>query len=359
MSNRSFETPALAVANSFTGVDDGRAFPQALIGALREPLLVIDAGLRIVAANGPFCSLFSVDRQDIQGRSVYALSEGRSDAPELRVLFEEVLPLQSEFEAYEVELHSPEAGRRTLLFNARQLPGRGNARALILLTIEDVTEHRAAERRTAELLHQKEILVQEMQHRVANSLQIIASLLLLKARTVQSEETRGHLQDAHRRMLSVAAVQWQLYASQLGERIELAPYLSRLCEALAASMIGDNRPISLQVRADGGSATPAQAASIGLIVTELVINAIKHAFVGTAPGLIVVAYDAASPSWKLIVSDNGIGRPKGSPDPATAGLGTGIVEALARQLDARVEISMAPGGTSVSITHGDLKSSLS
>ena len=73
----------------------------------------------------------------------------------------------------------------------------------ILLAIEDVTRRRETEREKDELLQQKEILLQEMQHRVANSLQIIASILLLKARTVQSEETRLHLQDAHQRVMSV------------------------------------------------------------------------------------------------------------------------------------------------------------
>ena len=69
------------------------------------------------------------------------------------------------------------------------------------------------------------MLLQEMQHRVANSLQIIASILLLKARTVQSDETRLHLQDAHRRVMSVAAVQQHLQASRPGEQIAIGPYL--------------------------------------------------------------------------------------------------------------------------------------
>ena len=75
------------------------------------------------------------------------------------------------------------------------------------LAIEDVTRRREADREKDDLLQAKEILLQEMQHRVANSLQIIASILLLKARTVQSEETRLHLQDAHQRVMSVATVQ--------------------------------------------------------------------------------------------------------------------------------------------------------
>ena len=273
------------------------------------------------------------------------------------MLLEKILPRHSVMEAYEVEQDFSGIGRRTMLLNAREVFDRRGAHTLILLAIEDVTERSAAEREMADLLKQKEILLLEMQHRVANSLQIIASILLLKARTVQSEETRQHLQDAHQRVMSVAAVQQQLHASGHGEAIRLGPYLSRLCEALAASMIGDSRPISLKVQVEDGTATSAEAVSIGLIVTELVINALKHAFVGDrAAGLIVVAYEVAETSWRLAVSDNGIGE--GRSDKTTPGLGTSIVEALAKQLDGRVEISMSPHGTSVSITHGTFKSRL-
>ena len=88
-----------------------------------------------------------------------------------------------------------------------------------------------------------------MQHRVANSLQIIASILMLKARTVQSEETRRHLRDAHQRVMSVATVQQQLQPSGLGDRIEVGPYLSKLCNSLRNSMIDLSGPHSLLVQA--------------------------------------------------------------------------------------------------------------
>ena len=81
-----------------------------------------------------------------------------------------------------------------------------NHHTTLLLAIEDVTEQRAAEHEKEELLRQKEVLLQEMRHRIANSLQIIASILMLKARTVQSEETRRHLQDAHQRVMSILII---------------------------------------------------------------------------------------------------------------------------------------------------------
>jgi two-component sensor histidine kinase len=157
--------------------------------------------------------------------------------------------------------------------------------------------------------------------------------------------------------MSVAAVQQQLLASGHGAQIEIGPYLVRLCEALAASMTEDSHPVSLQVQADGGTASSAEAGSIGLIVTELVINAFKHAFVGgRAVGQLVVAYEAADTGWRLAVSDNGVGTPQAhlGSSRTTSGLGTIIVEALARQLGARVDTVTNSRGTTVSITHGSI-----
>lgn len=350
--------PMLIDADPFPDIE-GRALAEAIVDTIREPLLVLDGDLRVVVASRSFYRTFKVDRQDVQGRPVYALGDGQWNIPELRLLLETILPRRAVMEAYEVEHDFSGIGRRTMRLNAREVFHQNGAHKLILLAIEDVTDRRAAEREMADLLQQKEILLQEMQHRVANSLQIIASILLLKARTVQSEETRLHLRDAHQRVMSVAAVQQHLHASRQGEAIELAPYLSRLCETLAASMIGDSRPISLKMEVEGGRASSTDAVSIGLIVTELVINAIKHAFVDDRTARqIVVAYETAEPNWRLTVSDNGVGNSAGSGDRAAPGLGTSIVEALARQLDGHVEISTASGGMSVSITHGTLRSRL-
>jgi chemotaxis protein methyltransferase CheR len=348
----------MADTGSFGGIEDRLGLAAAIVDTIREPLLVLDKDLYVVAASRSFCVTFKVRRQDIEGRLLYALQDGQWNVPGLRLLLEKILPPPpTVMEDYEIEQEFSGMGRRAMLLNAREvLNGRG-AQKLILLAFEDVTERRAAEREMADLLKQKEVLLEEMQHRVANSLALIASILLLKARTVQSEEIRVHLRDAHQRILSVAAVQQHLQASRHGEQIELAPYLSRLCEALAGSMIGDTRPISIEVRVAEGAASSNTAVSIGLIVTELLINALKHAFGGDrVGGTVLVAYEAAEPSWRLTVSDNGRGNTDLQAVDATPGLGTSIVKALARQLDSRVDIVMASHGTSVSITHGSFTS---
>ena len=355
--SRGADASALPNSTLLIDLDDARPLAQAIVDTIRDPLLVLDQNLRVVTANRAFLQTFRMNLQDIHGRPVYGLGDGQWDIPELRLLLEGVAPQHAVMEAYEVERDFPIIGRRSMLLNARELFFQKNSRKLILLAIEDVTDRRNAEREISDLLQQKETLLQEIQHRVGNSLQIIASILSLKARTVKSEATRLHLEDARQRVMSVAAVQQQLLASGHGARIEIGPYLVRLCQTLAASMTEDSHPIVLKVQADSGTASSADAGTIGFIVTELVINAFKHAFAGDrAAGRLVVAYDTADTGWRLAVSDNGIGTSKAHPRPArtTSGLGTIIVEALAKQLGARVDTVTNAQGTTVSITHGSI-----
>ena len=337
----------------FAGIQDGLALAQAIVDTIREPLLVLDEELRVVAASRSFYSMFNVGRQAVEGQAVYALGEGQWDIPELRLLLERILPARTVMEGYEVDQQFA-GGRRKMLLNARKVFYEGNPGAFILLSIEDITDRRNAEHKLADLLEQKETLLQEMQHRVANSLQIIASILLIKAKAVESDETRQHLHDAHRRVMSVAAVQTQLQGTRHGERILMAPYLTQLCETLERSMVGENSPIKFKVQVEGGDASSTEAVSIGLIVTELVINALKHAFVDdTTAGVVVISYDVDGTNWRLTVCDNGIGKAEGQPEKKPAGLGTSIIEALAKQLESRVELSKTPPhGTTVSIVHG-------
>jgi two-component sensor histidine kinase len=339
----------------FTAIADAWALAQGIVDTVREPVLVLDSELRVIAASRSFYSAFKVSPNDTQGRLLYALGDGQWDIPKLRVLLEKIIPEKGVMEGYEVEHEFPGLGHRTMRLNARQVFTEGGANTTILLGIEDVTAQRILEREKDELLIDKDVLFAELQHRVANSLQIIASILLMKARVVQSEETKFHLQDAHKRVLSVAAVQKQLHASGATGSVEIAPYLTKLCESLATSMIGDTRPIFLKVVGEVGSASSRDAESLGLIVTEVVMNALKHAFPDDkADGQITVAYERAGANWKLTISDNGAGKSDGILAYEKSGLGTGIVRALSTQLDAQVDTLTGPQGTTVTITHATL-----
>src|SRR5512134_1547869 len=137
--------------------DEERALAQAIVDAIREPLLVLDENLRVVDANRAFYGTFKIDLWEVQDQPFFTLAAGQWNIPELKLLLANILPHHMVMEAFEVEAVVPGLGRRALLLNARPLLHGGNGRRLILLTFEDITARRAAERETAALLQQKDI----------------------------------------------------------------------------------------------------------------------------------------------------------------------------------------------------------
>ncbi|KAA0693310.1 histidine kinase [Neorhizobium sp. P12A] len=341
-----------AFRTQFSDIADAWTLAEGIVDTVRESLLVLDKELRVIAASRSFYVAFKVSPENTQGRHLYALGDGQWNIQELRETLATIIPERRIIDGYEVSHIFPSLGPRTIRLNARQLSDRAGSASAILLGMVDVTERNILEREKDQLLREKDMLFDELQHRIANSLQIVASIILMKARSVASDETRMHLHDAHKRVMSVAAVQSQLHPSAANGPVEMMPYLSKLCETLEASMIGDARAITLKVVGQGGQAVSRQAESIGLIVTELVMNALKHAFPDNKTvGRISVAYEVHGANWKLSVADNGVGKPDCVFAQPKTGLGTSIVKALAQQLDATVETIASLEGTTVMVTH--------
>lgn len=350
----------------FDHVADARTLALAIVESIPEPFLVLDEEFKVLAASHCFYEVFQEDPEHTRGRLLYSLGDGQWDIPALRLLLETIIPEHRSMDEFEVEHEFAHLGLRTMLLNARLVQYEVRPTPTILLAFKDITARRNIEREkqallehTEQLLHQQQILFQEMQHRVANSLQIIASILLLKARAVTSEETRYQLNDAHQRVMSVAAVQSHLHASEGINQIDVRSYLSKLCESLASSMVGDSQPIKIEVIACDGTVDSGKAVSIGLIVTELLINAIKYAFPQPRDDArILVTYETDAMDWKLTVSDNGIGKFETVAPASPGGLGTAIVAALAKQLDAKLEIMPESVGLRVEITRATFESRL-
>lgn len=319
----------------------------AIVLASSTPLVLLDGVFRVRAASGTFCRLFGLDPRAVVGKEFFALGGGEWDLPRLRSLLNATLSGIATIEAYELDLVR-DANVQHLVLNAQRLVYGDGGDTSLLLAVTDVTASRLAERQKDDLVREKQMLLQELQHRVANSLQIIASVLMLSARNVQSEEARTHLNDAHQRVMSIATLQKQLTTASEGD-VPLRAYLVDLCGSIGASMIALPDRLRITTAIDETVASADRSVSLGLIVTELVINALKYAFPESVPnGEIAVSFASTGPGWALTVSDNGVGKAAN----AEPGLGTGIVEALAKQLNAHVEIRDARPGTTVSIVHG-------
>lgn len=284
------------------------------------------------------------------GVPLAALGAGEWNVPQLDSLLRTTAAGDAGIDAYEMDLVRDGMKPCRLVLNAHRLDYPGSDQLRIVLAVTDVTAARLAEKIKDDLVRDKEILLQELQHRVANSLQIIVAVLMRSARAVQSEETRGHLHDAHRRVMSIATLQKQLAISRRGD-VELRSYFGDLCRSIGASMIADPNQLSLTSTVDDSVVGADVSVSLGLIVTELVINSLKHAFPAEGrAGEINVDYRSQGKAWVLTVGDNGVGMP-GDHEIAKPGLGTGIVDALAKQLDATVTVADTDPGTRVSIEH--------
>jgi chemotaxis protein methyltransferase CheR len=344
---------------------EAQALALAIVDTLPEPFLVLDDQLQVLAASRCFYEFFKVDAEHTSGCGFFQIGGGQWDIPPLRLLLETIIPQQRSMDGFVVEHDFLDVGPRTMLLNARMVRYEDGSQPTILLAFKDITHRRRIEREkdallqhTEELLVQQQNLVREMEHRIANSLQIIAAILLLKARAVTSDETRHELQDAHNRVMSVAAVHRHLHAVTGVERIGISAYLNELVGSLAASMIGPERTIAFEISADATTLPTTEVVSIGLIVTELVINAIKYAFPpGHARPCIQIGFEADALGWRLTVSDNGVGKAKQS-QSASGGLGTAIIAALGKQLKAQLFEVSGTGGLYVSLTQGTLASDL-
>jgi two-component sensor histidine kinase len=325
---------------------------EAIIASSTEPLVLLDGDLAIIAASNSFFSAFQIARGDALGRKLGAIGRGEWDIPQLGGLLEATASGNADIDAYEIDLIRVGQSTRRLVVNVHKLSYDDPDNTRLLMSVSDVTDARLDAIVKDDLLREKGVMLQELQHRVANSLQIIASVIMQSARKAKSDETRGQLYNAHHRVMSVATVQQQLAVSTLGE-VALAPYFTALCRSIGASMISDPEQLSIEVTVDDSMTAADISVSLGLIVTELVINALKHAFPANMHGTIRVGYQTKGLIWKLTVRDNGIGMPL-EPQTIRIGLGTTIVEALARKLGASVVNTPGNPGTLVTITNEEM-----
>src|SRR5271154_5215166 len=139
----------------------------AVVATSDTPLLLLDGDLDLIAASGSFCRAFDIDPASVPGRKLAALGQGEWDVPQLSVLLMATASGNAEVEAYEMDLKIDQRETRRIVLNAHKLDYSGADDVRILLSVADVTNARAAEKLKDDLLREKAILLQELQHRIA------------------------------------------------------------------------------------------------------------------------------------------------------------------------------------------------
>ncbi len=210
-------------------------------------------------------------------------------------------------------------------------------------------EVHASRDRYAALAAEREVLLREVNHRVGNSLQIIASLLHLQANSSADDDVKAALSNAMGRVAAVAQVHRRLYTSHDLNTVMLNQYLEALLEDLRRSAEG-NRMSRLTLRSEPIEIDPDRAVAIGIIVNELVMNAVKYAYPDGA-GPIHVELRRDGSHIELVIADDGVGL-EVKQDPRSTGMGQRIVGAMANKLEADVTRDPAHTGTRMVLRFG-------
>jgi two-component system, chemotaxis family, CheB/CheR fusion protein len=257
-------------------VNEERLYAQAIVETIRQPLLMLDADLRVRSANRAFYALFQVEQEVTENKMVYELGNGQWDIPPLRTLLEEVLAKNKEVEDFLVDHLSEALGRRTMLLNARRL-SRDGRRDLILLAIEDITVRSQTEAH-------RDVLIREMSHRVKN---VLATVQAIASQTLSRSASLESFQDAFVGRLHALARAHDLLVDEgwasadIGQlvRLTLGPYRGA------------------RVQAEGPSLTvrPQVGVTLVMILHELATNAAKYGALSVPTGTVSIMW--ASDNW--------------------------------------------------------------
>ncbi|MBN2051204.1 MAG: response regulator [Spirochaetales bacterium] len=208
-------------------------------------------------------------------------------------------------------------------------------------------------KRTEELersLEEKEILLREVHHRVKNNLQIIISMMNLQNTGSDNSQLSDILQTLQNRVLSMALVHDLLYHNELMTGIDFEDYVRRLCGSLLSSFNMNESRIDIQYNLASMNLNLFQAIPCGLILNELLTNALKHAFPDGGKGTVIIEMGQKTPDhWLLRVKDNGAGLPDDFDVERSDTLGLMLVNNLVRQLEGTLRFRSS-GGTEVMIT---------
>ncbi|MGQ9370515.1 PAS domain S-box protein [Azospirillum sp. ST 5-10] len=323
------------------------AFEQAAVG-----LAEADADGRFRAVNNRLCALLGYRRDELLERRFQELTHPDDLAADLALTRRLYAGELATFSLEKRFIRKDGSVLWSSLSCARvEADGRP---PYTLAVVQDVGERKRAEAEREELLVQKDLLMREMNHRIKNSLQIVASLVLLQAADLDDPEAVRRFQETAARIATVAQVHERLYRTGVDAReatVDVAAYLHDLGRDLARTL--GLPPAGLNVRAAAVTLPADVVVPLGLIVNELVTNAAKYAYPAAPSGPIGVALEEVGGRLRLAVEDEGVGLPDGFSIAGSKGLGMRVLLALTQQLGAELALPAKARGVRFELTLPD------
>lgn len=326
---------------SATSIEAARDYANAIVETVSQPLLVLDPDLRVIRANHCFYETFQLAPAQTEQQSIFEVGNRMWDLPNLRLLLENILDRDTEFQDFEVTQTISSQSAQIFLFNARKIRDDLHEHS-ILLAIEDITDRRQAEIQIRDSLTEKEVLLREIHHRVKNNLQIVSSLLSLQSNRVVDRHASEILQDSQNRVRAMALIHEILYQSSNLANLNFAEYVQTLVNNLFTSYNVNRAAIELRVDVQAGATLDVDRAVLcGLIINELVTNALKHGFGGDRHGEVLIKLvNSGDDLLTLSVGNNGQELPPDFDVSNVRSMGLSLVMSLIKQIKGNLEVEM-------------------
>ncbi|MHC1743913.1 MAG: histidine kinase dimerization/phosphoacceptor domain -containing protein [Syntrophobacteraceae bacterium] len=312
------------------------------------PDMVILYGLdgTIIDANPVALNTWGVSREAAVGLNGPDRFWAKEDKARFPQIVEETL---RRGEIY-IEIKGEHSDGRNWFADSNAKVARLGDETFVVVIVRDTTERRALEDRLRSALDEKETLLREIHHRVKNNMQIISSLLTLQSCNTSHEKTRTLLRESQNRILAMAMIHERLYKSEGIQQLDFREYVTDLAREVLGSFGRQADNVSMNIEIDDITLGMDAAIPCGLIIIELISNALKHAFPENRQGKVLVSlHGDGNRGLRLTVSDNGIGIPEDLDIDHLKSLGLKLVRDLARyQLRGALELS-SDRGTSIHV----------
>jgi two-component sensor histidine kinase/PAS domain-containing protein len=259
------------------------------------------------------------------------------------------LKMNQEYNGREIVIERPDGQRLTVLAYANPIHDEAGTLLGAVNVLVDITERKQAEEQLQASLHEKEVLLKEVHHRVKNNLQVIASLLSLQSDQLKDHDAIALFEDIQNRVKSMALIHESLYRTGDLAHFNFARYIESLSSHLFQSYAAEASGIRLHMELDDLAFDVDTAIPCGLILNELLTNALKYAFPDGRSGDIYIMLRAQAEYVRLSVRDTGIGIPAGVDFQKTESLGLQLVGMLTEQLGGTLTL-MGEGGTTFSVS---------
>lgn len=339
----------LAIDDITEAADQGRdlglqrRLAEGIVDTLREPLLVLDGDLQIIAASRAFYLKFKVDAEYAIGRNLIDLGNGHWANAELIRLLKEVVREHSTIESYEITHDFPQIGTRTILLNAREIVQEGNITKTLLLAIEDITERRSMEAERDRALDQSNRLLDELNHRVMNSMSMIGSVISMEMRTLSDDQCKSAFVRMRNRIEAIGTLYRALSRNGAVDIVKAKDYLGAIVRDTVTAMEATPDAIDLTVSVDDIALSTRLAVPLGLITSELAMNSLKYAYLGREKGKLGLTVVTRETGIELSIWDDGPGIDETA--LVDSGLGQKLVEAFAQQLGGVLKRTSGHDGT--------------